>query len=104
MDSRQIVLAVAGVAVASMLVAAAVLALRLVRTWRLVRGEDVTPRTRFVFWGALAYAALPLDLLPDPVYLDDIGLLWLAVRHIAGVAERRYGWDSRKADPPGLHR
>jgi uncharacterized membrane protein YkvA (DUF1232 family) len=33
-----------------------------------------------VFWGAVAYFVLPADLVPDPVYLDDIGVLLLALR------------------------
>jgi uncharacterized membrane protein YkvA (DUF1232 family) len=35
-----------------------------------------------VFWGAVAYLLLPADLLPDPVYLDDIAVLLLALRSL----------------------
>jgi len=28
-----------------------------------------------VFWGALAYLVFPIDILPDPIYIDDIGVL-----------------------------
>ncbi len=32
------------------------------------------------FWGAVLYFVLPTDLMPDPVYLDDIAVLLLALR------------------------
>ncbi len=35
-----------------------------------------------MFWGAVAYLVLPTDALPDPVYLDDIGVLLLALRSL----------------------
>ncbi|WP_425276162.1 DUF1232 domain-containing protein [Streptomyces murinus] len=35
-----------------------------------------------MFWGAVAYLLLPTDLLPDPIYLDDIGVLLLALRSL----------------------
>lgn len=30
---------------------------------------------KFVFWGALIYTIFPIDILPDPIYLDDITVL-----------------------------
>ncbi len=29
----------------------------------------------WVFWGSIAYLVFPIDLLPDPIYLDDIAVL-----------------------------
>jgi uncharacterized membrane protein YkvA (DUF1232 family) len=30
---------------------------------------------KFAFWGALAYLIFPIDLLPDPIYLDDMAVV-----------------------------
>lgn len=35
---------------------------------------------------AVAYTVSPVDLIPDPVYLDDIGLLLLALRSLHAAA------------------
>jgi uncharacterized membrane protein YkvA (DUF1232 family) len=39
---------------------------------------------KFAFWGALAYLIFPIDILPDPIYLDDMavvgGALWFLTR------------------------
>ncbi|MGK5449435.1 DUF1232 domain-containing protein [Streptomyces radiopugnans] len=91
METRQVVLIAAGAVLAAALLAvAAVLLVRLVRAYLLLRGADVPVSARTAFWGALVYTVFPVDLLPDPVYLDDIGLLLLALHHLGGVA-RRYG-------------
>ncbi|BFO18866.1 hypothetical protein SHKM778_52540 [Streptomyces sp. KM77-8] len=44
--------------------------------------------------GAVLYLVLPADLLPDPVYLDDMGVLLLALRTMRG---------SSGARAPGTH-
>ncbi|QCX73855.1 hypothetical protein C9F11_00760 [Streptomyces sp. YIM 121038] len=83
------------VLVAVVLVAAAavalVLLLRLLRTRRRLREAGVPMEHKAVFWGAVLYAISPVDLLPDPVYLDDIGVLLLALRSLNAVARRREG-------------
>ena len=30
---------------------------------------------KWVFWGAMAYLVFPIDILPDPIYLDDMAVL-----------------------------
>ncbi|MDX2933905.1 YkvA family protein [Streptomyces ipomoeae] len=75
-----------GVIVAIAVVAAVVLGvavrllLRLVRTRRELRRAGLPTGPKWVFWGAVLYLVLPTDLVPDPVYLDDIGVLLLALR------------------------
>lgn len=64
------------------------LAVRLVRVRRELRRAGVPDGNRWVFWGALAYVVLPVDLLPDPVLLDDIGVLLLALRSMHATADR----------------
>jgi uncharacterized membrane protein YkvA (DUF1232 family) len=29
----------------------------------------------FVYWAALAYLIFPIDVLPDPIYIDDIAVV-----------------------------
>ncbi|MFF4765959.1 DUF1232 domain-containing protein [Streptomyces sp. NPDC001255] len=98
-DTRNLLIVLAVLA-AAVLAFALVLAVRLVRTRRTLRAAGLPAGKRWVFWGALLYLVLPTDLVPDPVYLDDIGVLLLAlrslragetgaaVRHVAGRATR----------------
>jgi hypothetical protein len=58
------------------------LAVRLVRTRRVLRRSGLPDGKRWVFWAAIGYLLLPTDLLPDPVFLDDIGVLLLALRSL----------------------
>ncbi|GHB33426.1 MULTISPECIES: YkvA family protein [Streptomyces] len=74
-----LVLVVAAV-LAVALGAAVVLLVRLVRTRRDLRRAGLPTGPRWVFWGAVAYVVLPTDLMPDPAYFDDIGVLLLALR------------------------
>ena len=30
---------------------------------------------KFAFWGALIYLIFPIDILPDPIYLDDMAVV-----------------------------
>jgi uncharacterized membrane protein YkvA (DUF1232 family) len=74
------VIVVAVVLAAVVLAVAVRLLVRLVRTRRLMRRAGLPTGPRWVFWGAVLYFVLPADLVPDPVYLDDIGVLLLALR------------------------
>jgi len=82
------VIVVAAVIAAVLLAAAVVVFARLLRTRRDLRRAGLPTGPRWVFWGALAYFLLPVDVLPDPVYLDDIGVLLLALRSMRAYAER----------------
>ncbi|MFD5074077.1 YkvA family protein [Streptomyces sp. NPDC058371] len=83
------VILVAAILAAALLGLAVVLLVRLVRTRRDLRRAGLPSGPRWVFWGAVVYLVLPTDLLPDPVYLDDIGVLLLALRSLrAPVAPR----------------
>ncbi|MFI2763993.1 DUF1232 domain-containing protein [Streptomyces echinatus] len=89
MDTTTTLLVIAA-CVAAVLLAVALL-VRLVRARRTLRRAGLPTGPRWVFWGAVAYLLLPTDLLPDPVYLDDIGVLLLALRSLrtAGPLPRR---------------
>lgn len=80
MGSTTEVIVVAVVLAAVVLAVAVRLLVRLVRTRRLMRHAGLPTGPRWVFWGAVLYFVLPTDLVPDPVYLDDIGVLLLALR------------------------
>ncbi|MFJ5532821.1 DUF1232 domain-containing protein [Streptomyces sp. NPDC093261] len=81
MDSMSwTVIAVVAVLAATLLGVALALLLRLVRTRRDLRRAGLPTGPRWVFWGAVLYLVLPTDLLPDPVYLDDIAVLLLALK------------------------
>ncbi|GGS77755.1 DUF1232 domain-containing protein [Streptomyces cinerochromogenes] len=80
MDTTMTLLTIAAVVAAGLLAVAVGLLVRLVRARRTLRRAGLPTGPRWVFWGAVAYLLLPVDLLPDPVYLDDIGVLLLALR------------------------
>ncbi|GAB4057725.1 DUF1232 domain-containing protein [Catellatospora paridis] len=46
---------------------------------------------KVAFWGALIYTILPVDLLPDPIYLDDMGVLALALMYLTNLLRKRHG-------------
>ncbi len=65
---------------------AAVLLVRVVRARRLLLDAGVPLRDKALFWVAVVYTVSPVDLIPDPVYLDDIGVLLLALRSLQAAA------------------
>lgn len=82
----QVWLIVAAVAAAVLAVVAAVLLVRVFAARRLLVDAGVPLRDKALFWVAVIYTISPLDLLPDPVYLDDIGVLLLALRSLHAAA------------------
>ncbi|MEU1659254.1 DUF1232 domain-containing protein [Streptomyces griseofuscus] len=82
MDTTTPLLIIAAVVAAGLAAGAVVLLVRLVRTRRTLLRAGLPAGPRWVFWGAVAYLLLPTDLLPDPIYLDDIGVLLLALRSL----------------------
>lgn len=81
MSSELKILVAVGVLLAACVLGLAIaLAVRLVRARRRLRAAGVPAGNRWVFWAAMIYLVLPTDLVPDPVYLDDIGVLLLALR------------------------
>jgi uncharacterized membrane protein YkvA (DUF1232 family) len=46
---------------------------KLVATKRLL--NQLGAGGKFAFWGALAYLIFPIDILPDPIYLDDMAVI-----------------------------
>ncbi|MEU6507170.1 hypothetical protein [Streptomyces sp. NPDC046942] len=75
-------LVIGAVVALALLAVAPVLLVRLVRARKALRRAGLPTGPRRVFWGAVAYLLLLTDLLPDPVRLDDIGVLLLALRSL----------------------
>lgn len=82
MDATTTLIAVAVVLAAALFAVAAAVLVRLVRARRGLKRAGLPTGPRWVFWGAVAYFVLPTDVMPDPVYLDDIGVLLLALRSL----------------------
>ncbi|MFI7425958.1 hypothetical protein ACIBPB_03125 [Micromonospora sp. NPDC049836] len=76
----------AGLVALATLVGAVLLAVRVVRTRRLLGALGVGGKV--AFYGALIYTILPVDLLPDPIYLDDMGVLAGALVYLGRLAAR----------------
>jgi uncharacterized membrane protein YkvA (DUF1232 family) len=108
-----VIVAVVGVVT---LVIAIRLILRLVAVRRALSALGV--KGQVVFWGALVYTIFPIDILPDPIYLDDItvlgGALWFLTRllrkqetlagapeHIRRVAQVHSHQQARRAERTG---
>jgi uncharacterized membrane protein YkvA (DUF1232 family) len=93
----KILIALAVVLVLATLGGAVALAVRLVRARRRLRRAGVPQQNKWMFWGAMIYLVLPVDLLPDPVYLDDIGFLLLALRSMhSAEAKLPYALDAAR--------
>ncbi|MET9378582.1 YkvA family protein [Streptomyces sp. NPDC002992] len=67
---------------------AAVLLVRVFRARRLLLDAGVPLQPKALFWAAVVYTVSPIDLIPDPVYLDDIGVLLIALRALQAAAAR----------------
>ncbi|MER6117592.1 DUF1232 domain-containing protein [Streptomyces sp. A0642] len=78
---------------------AGVLLVRVLRARKLLAAAGIPLRDKALFWAAVIYTISPVDLLPDPVYLDDIGFLLLALRSLHGAA--RAAGVGRGAQQPG---
>lgn len=65
---------------------AGVLLLRVLRARKLLADAGIPLRDKALVWAAVIYTVSPVDLLPDPVYLDDIGFLLLALRSLHSAA------------------
>ncbi|GAA2497133.1 YkvA family protein [Streptomyces gobitricini] len=73
-------LVVAGAVAAVTCALAIVLLVKLAAARRSLRSAGVPLENKALFWGAVIYTLCPVDLLPDPIFLDDIGLLLVALR------------------------
>ncbi|MGW2339643.1 YkvA family protein [Streptomyces sp. NPDC001661] len=89
------------VAAVAMLVAAAVLLVRVFKARRLLVDAGIPLHNKALFWAAVAYTISPVDLLPDPIYLDDIGVLLVALKMLHSAAHKAgIGTGERRTPTP----
>ncbi|MFE3677356.1 YkvA family protein [Streptomyces griseus] len=86
MDTTTVWLILGAVAVLIMLASAVVLLVRVLRARKLLVDAGIPLRSKALVWAAVIYTVSPVDLLPDPVYLDDIGFLLVALRSLHSAA------------------
>jgi 4-amino-4-deoxy-L-arabinose transferase-like glycosyltransferase len=46
---------------------------------------------KVAFWAAMIYTFLPIDLLPDPIYLDDMAVVGTALFYLTRLWRKRHG-------------
>jgi Protein of unknown function (DUF1232) len=81
------------------LVIAVRLVIRLVRVKRML--GDLGASGKFVFWGAIAYLIFPIDILPDPIYIDDVAVLTGALMFLTRLLKKK---ESLRAGLPHAQR
>lgn len=89
MDTKAWLILAAAVVMLTMGIAA-VLLVRVIRARRLLLDAGIPLRNKALVWAAVIYTVSPVDMLPDPVYLDDIGFLLLALRSVHVAARNGY--------------
>ncbi|GAA2356511.1 YkvA family protein [Dactylosporangium salmoneum] len=77
---------IGGLLLVAVLVLAIVLAVRVWKTGKALQAMGLGGK--WVFWGAIAYTIFPIDLLPDPIYLDDVGVLGGALIYLSRLAAK----------------
>ncbi|MFJ7414309.1 YkvA family protein [Streptomyces sp. NPDC098077] len=103
MDTTTVWLVLGAVAVLVMLASAVVLLVRVFKARKLLVDAGIPLRSKALVWAAVIYTVSPVDLLPDPVYLDDIGFLLLALRSLhAAAASAGLGAAKGAGAPQGI--
>src|SRR6185437_3368205 len=84
----------------AMLIGAIVLLIRLLRMRKLL--SELGAGGKVAFYGALIYTIFPIDILPDPIYLDDMGVLAGALIYLTKLANSRRAerWPMRPVSAP----
>ena len=78
---------VIGILAVATLVGAVVLLVKLWKTKKMLSAMGAGGNV--AFWGALIYTIFPVDLLPDPVYLDDMGVAAAALIYLTRLYQKR---------------
>jgi uncharacterized membrane protein YkvA (DUF1232 family) len=66
----------------------AVLLVKLVKKHKQVNQPDTPFAAKFVYYASLVYAIFPIDLLPDPALIDDIGVLVGSLLYVSRVVKK----------------
>jgi hypothetical protein len=91
------VIVLGGMVAIATLVGAVVLVIRVLRIRKML--GELGMGGKVAFYGALFYTIFPVDLLPDPIYLDDMGVLAGALIYLTRLAQKRRS--ARPATPLG---
>jgi hypothetical protein len=67
------------------------LVVKMIKKHKLVHQPDMPVSAKVFYYGSIIYTIFPIDLLPDPILLDDIGVLAAALVHIGHTAKKIYG-------------
>jgi hypothetical protein len=82
-----------GVAIVVVIIAAVTLygAVRLAkRLWATKKAlNELGAGGAWAFWGAMAYTIFPIDILPDPIYLDDMAVLGAALVYLTRLVQQK---------------
>jgi uncharacterized membrane protein YkvA (DUF1232 family) len=78
---------VVGVLAVATLIGAIVLLVKLWKTKKMLSAMGAGGNV--AFWGALIYTIFPVDLLPDPMYLDDMGVTAAALIYLTRLYQKR---------------
>jgi hypothetical protein len=93
-----VVIVLGGILAVATLVGAIVLAVRVWRT-RAMLGE-LGAGGKVAFYGALIYTFFPIDVLPDPIYLDDMGVLAGALLYLTHLVRKHRAEIPRQVRAP----
>ncbi len=74
------------IALIAMIIAAVFVFIKFVRTFKLIQSEHMPMGGKLAFWGTVLYLFSPVDLLPDPILVDDIGVMLAAAAFITKLA------------------
>lgn len=90
-------------AIAVLLVTGAIavfLVVNLIRKYRQVNQPDTPMPVKFGYYASIAYAIFPIDLLPDPLLIDDIGVLLGALLYVSRGLKRMRPKPTAATTPP----
>jgi amino acid transporter len=68
-----------------------ILVVKIIKKYKLVHQPDMPVSVKVSYYGSIIYTVFPIDLLPDPVLLDDILVLVAALMYIGHIAKKIYG-------------
>ena len=85
-----------GIVAVATLIGAVVLWLKVWKTRKML--GDLGAGGKVAFYGALIYTIFPVDLLPDPIYLDDMGVTAATLIYLTRLYQKRRA--ERQLTPP----
>ncbi|MDR7273815.1 YkvA family protein [Catenuloplanes atrovinosus] len=93
-------LLIAGIALLALAMLAGVIVLGF-RVWKMRRMlTELGAGGKFAFWGAIIYTISPVDLLPDPILLDDLGLLAGSLVYLTHLVRKVRASRAAQVQPP----